>query len=81
MKEINAEILACQNGFSTHEDSALRITGSDFTSTVAQLSREAELLKEIAPAQTGAPADPPERQQDDEEEEEDKEADDGNEGR
>jgi lambda family phage portal protein len=81
VKEINAEILACQNGFSTHEDSALRINGSDFTSNVAQLSREAELLKEIAPAQMGAPADPPERQQDDEEEEEDKEADDGDESR
>ena len=45
VKEINAEILACQNGFSTHEDSALRINGSDFNSNVEQLQREAELLK------------------------------------
>ena len=45
VKEINAEILACQNGFSTREDSALRINGSDFTSNVEQLAREAELLK------------------------------------
>ena len=45
VKEINAEILACENGFSTREDSALRINGSDFTSNVEQLARESELLE------------------------------------
>ena len=51
IKEINAEILACEHGFSTHEDSALRINGSDFTSNVEQLIREQEILKPIAPVQ------------------------------
>ncbi len=77
VKEIEAEILACSNGFSTHEDSALRINGSDFTMNVAQLAREAELLKEIAPAQS-------EKQEDQmrpEEPEEEQEENDGNESR
>lgn len=51
VKEINAEILACANGFSTHEDSALRINGSDFSSNAEQLIREAALLKQITPGQ------------------------------
>ena len=45
VKEINAEILACQNGFSTHEDSALRINGSDFNANVERLSRERKMLE------------------------------------
>lgn len=49
VKEINAEIMACENGFSTHEDSALRLNGSEFTSNVEQLVREKELLKALAP--------------------------------
>lgn len=44
VKEINAEILACQNGFSTHEDSALRINGSDFNANVERLSSERAML-------------------------------------
>lgn len=73
-KEIEAEVLACANGFSTHEDSALRINGSDFASNVARLAREVELLKDIMPE---APAEKesdngddiiPEEEQDDEDE-------------
>lgn len=44
VKEIQAEILACANGFSTHEDSALRINGSDFGANVEQLMREASMM-------------------------------------
>lgn len=65
IKEIQAEAMACENGFSTHEDSALRINGSDFTSNVEQLAREAELLKAagITPTQTEqAPAPTPEEE-------------------
>lgn len=47
VKEINAEILACQNGFSTYADSALRINGSDFDSNVDSLQKETERLNEI----------------------------------
>ena len=46
-KEINAEILACQNGFSTYADSALRINGSDFDSNVDTLLKETERLKDL----------------------------------
>ena len=47
VKEINAEIMACEHGFSTHEDSALRLNGSEFTSNVEQLTRENELMKKL----------------------------------
>lgn len=53
-KEISAELLACQNGFSTYADSALRINGSDFDSNVDELAKETERLREIAPAQAPA---------------------------
>lgn len=46
-KEITAEIQACQNGFSTYADSALRINGSDFDSNVDTLIKEQARLKEI----------------------------------
>ena len=46
-KEISAEALACQHGFSTHEDSALRLNGSDFVSNVERLKREQELMKDL----------------------------------
>lgn len=52
-KEISAEILACQHGFSTHEDSALRINGSDFSANVEQLAREYEQLETITPEMGG----------------------------
>lgn len=42
-KEIRAEVMACENGFSTHEDSALRLNGSDFSANIEQLVREAEM--------------------------------------
>ena len=52
VKEIEAEVLACQHGFSTHEDSALRINGSDFGANVEQLAREADVLSGITPITT-----------------------------
>jgi len=52
VKEINAEILACANGFSTHEDSALRINGSDFNSNIEQLLREKTMLEQLEPVAT-----------------------------
>ncbi|MBQ7564607.1 MAG: phage portal protein [Lachnospiraceae bacterium] len=69
VQEINAEIMACANGFSTHEDSALRLNGSDFTSNIEQLKRETELLKEI----NTEPAEP-EKEEDPEEEPEQEES-------
>ena len=59
-KEIQAEQMACDNGFSTHADSALRLNGSDYDSNIEQLAREkakAESLGLIAETAT-APAEP-----------------------
>ena len=39
-KEIQAEQMACDSGFSTHADSALRLNGSDYDSNIEQLARE-----------------------------------------
>ena len=56
-KEISAEIQACQNGFSTYADSALRINGSDFDSNIDTLIKENARLAEVAPVQQTVPAD------------------------
>lgn len=45
-KEIQAEQMACENGFSTHADSALRLNGSDYDSNIEQLAREADKVRE-----------------------------------
>lgn len=46
-KEIQAEVMACENGFSTHADSALRLNGSDFDSNIEQLAREKARTDEL----------------------------------
>jgi len=49
-KEIQAEVEACANGFSTHADSALRINGSDFDANMKQLVREQEKINQLTQA-------------------------------
>ena len=44
VKEVEAEILACKNGLSTHEDSALRLNGSDFDANIARLKIERDMI-------------------------------------
>lgn len=44
VKEITAEILACSEGFSTHEQSTIRLNGGQWGSNVEQLKRENEKL-------------------------------------
>ena len=44
VKEITAEILACSEGFSTHEQSTIRLNGGQWDSNVEQLQRENEKL-------------------------------------
>lgn len=46
-KEIAAEAMACEYGFSTYADSARRLNGSDFESNVRKLKREKEMLREL----------------------------------
>ena len=48
VKEVNAEILAVQNGFTTHKDAATRINGSDWDSNMDQLVAEKKKLDSIA---------------------------------
>lgn len=44
VREITAEILACREGFSTHEQSTIRLNGGKWDSNVEQLQRENEKL-------------------------------------
>lgn len=48
-KEITAEILACSEGFSTHEQSTIRLNGGQWDANVEQLQRENEKLEGQAP--------------------------------
>lgn len=44
VREITAEILACSEGFSTHEQSTIRLNGGQWDANVEQLQRENEKL-------------------------------------
>ena len=54
-KEITAEILACSEGFSTHEQSTIRLNGGQWDANIEQLLRENEKLggQSPDPHQTG----------------------------
>lgn len=56
VKEITAEILACGEGFSTHEQSTIKLNGGQWDANVEQLQRENEKLGGNAPDphQTGS---------------------------
>lgn len=56
VKEITAEILACSEGFSTHEQSTVRLNGGQWDANVEQLIRENEKLGGSSPDphQTGS---------------------------
>lgn len=49
VKEITAEILACSEGFSTHEQSTIRLNGGQWDGNVEQLQREIEKLGAQSP--------------------------------
>lgn len=46
VKEIQAEQLACENGFSTREQSTVRLNGGNYAANVEQLKTENEMLRE-----------------------------------
>ena len=56
VKEITAEQLACENGFSTREQSTIRLNGGTYEANVEQLADENARLTQ---ANAGAPADDP----------------------
>ena len=73
VKEITAEILACGEGFSTHEQSTIRLNGGQWDKNADQLKRENEKLGGSSPDphQTGGGGGPqgpesPESDEDDE---------------
>lgn len=45
VKEVNAAVTAIENGLSTHEDEAVRINGSEFSSNVDKLTVENDRLR------------------------------------
>ena len=51
VKEITAEIMACSEGFSTHEQSTVKLNGGNWDSTIDQLARENEKLNGRMPDQ------------------------------
>lgn len=51
VKEVKAEIMAVQNGFTTHEDAMMRLNGGDWNSNMDQLEREYQRLNKIVPQQ------------------------------
>lgn len=57
VKEITAEILACENGFSTHEQSTIRLNGGQWINNVDQLQRENEKLRAATAAKEGGGTD------------------------
>nr|DAM37299.1 MAG TPA: portal protein [Caudoviricetes sp.] len=56
VKEITAEILACSEGFSTHEQSTIKLNGGQWASNVDQLARENEKLTAAGAGGSGAAA-------------------------
>lgn len=46
-KEMNAEVMAIQNGFSTYEDSTARLNGGDWQANMSKLEREKERMDEL----------------------------------
>lgn len=50
-KEVKAEILAVQHGFTTHEDATMRLNGGDWNSNMDQLEIEYQRLSSMVPQQ------------------------------
>lgn len=60
VKEVNASILAIDNGLSTHENEATRLNGSEYTRNVAKLKSENAALREANGGKLpGEAAEPP----------------------
>lgn len=57
VKEITAEILACSEGFSTHEQSTAKLNGGQWDQNIERLAYETSKLKDGSPDphQSGAP--------------------------
>lgn len=47
VKEITAEILAVQNGFTTNEDATIKLNGGDWNANMSKLERETERMRKL----------------------------------
>ena len=75
-KEVQASVLAIENGLSPHEAEATRLNGSDFRSNVDRLTVENKQLKKANGGTTAAPVqEPPPNEDGEETEKEDEDAD------
>lgn len=54
VKEINAEILAVQHGFSTHEQSTARLNGGNWQNNLEKLQRETDQMRAAGLMEEGA---------------------------
>lgn len=54
VKEITAEVMAVQNGFSTHEQSTARLNGGNWQNNIEKLQRETEQKKAAGLIEEGA---------------------------
>lgn len=68
VKEVKAEIMAVEHGFTTHEDATMRLNGGDWNNNMDQLEREYERLRKVAPVQ---PPEKKDRKKEEEKEDED----------
>lgn len=59
VKEVNAEILAVQHGFTTHEAATARLNGSDWDSNMDQLEMENQKINKGVSEPTPIPEDDP----------------------
>ncbi len=71
-KEVKAEILAVQHGFTTHEDATMRLNGGDWNSNMDQLAREYEKLRRVALVQPPGVEEDEEKDKEEDEEKDDK---------
>ena len=68
-KEVQASVMAIENGLSTHEAEATKLNGSDFRSNVDRLAVENKQLKKANGGNTAAPVQEPPTDEDGEENE------------
>ncbi|MCM1388076.1 MAG: phage portal protein [Bacillus sp. (in: Bacteria)] len=66
VKEVNAEILAIQNGLTTHEAAAARINGSDWDTNMNQLEMENDRMAALKEIHTTVLQEKEEEEEDDE---------------
>ena len=63
VKEVTAEKMACEEGFSTREESTIRLTGGSYDANVERLASENKRLRDAQAAEETAPVETTENSQ------------------